>query len=324
MPEYEVLGIGAPIIDLILRVDHAHLEKISAGKHGMQVVDYPTLKKIIAESGVSPTRTAGGSGANTIRGLAHLGHKTAFLGRIGSDLEGRFFLKTIKSVQISPLLLESETPTAQVVCLVTPDGERTMRAFLGASAEFTEKDLKPEFFKGVSLVHIEGYQLLKGETVLHAMEMAKAANARVSFDLGSYELVEDFKDTIVKLVTKYVDVLFANQQEIQGLTKMPPEKGCALLTDLCETSVVMLGSEGCIVGRGEEQTRFPAFKVPVIDTTGAGDLFASGFLHGYLKGRSMKECARLGALSGAAAVQVHGTDLSLDMWEAIAREMERG
>lgn len=321
MPEYEVLGIGAPIIDLILRVDHDHLEKIQEERHGMRVVDFASLRRIVAEAEVLPSRMAGGSCANTIRGLAQLGHKTAFLGKVGRDTEGKFFAKTLKSANIVPLLLESDTPTAQVACLVTPDGERTMRAFLGASEEITEKDLKLEYFQGASLVHIEGYQLLKGDTVLHAMELAKAAHAKVSFDLGSFELVNTFKDTIVKLITLYVDVLFANRHEIQMLTKMPPEKGCALLTDLCETSVVMLGNEGCIAGRGEEQIQFPAVKVQVVDTTGAGDLFASGFLHGYLKGLPLKECARLGVISGAAAVQVQGTDLSQDDWDAVAKEM---
>lgn len=320
--EYDVIGIGAPVIDQILPISEEYLSQIPGNKGGMIAVDYESFLKIVAGSKAEALLIIGGSSSNTIKGLAQLGQKCAIIGKIGSDLAGKKFLESMLALGVTPLFLQSSSPTGQVACLVTPEGERTFRSFLGASSEMKADELIPEQFEKARLVHIEGYTLLAGTSLTQrAMELAKNANAKVSFDLASFEIVHDYKETIIDLISRHVDVLFANVEEIKALTGLPPEKGCSILKDICETVVVLAGKQGCWVGHRESIIYQPAFSVETIDTTGAGDLFASGFLHGYLTGQSLEECARFGAITGAAVVQVLGTDIPLKKWEEVKSKL---
>lgn len=321
--KYDILGIGSPFIDHIIRVPEVFLEQVPGAKGGMVVVDFKTLSTLIDKSGVSPIMIAGGSGANTTRGLAHLGHRCALAGRIGKDNAGKHFLEKMRLLNISSCLIFTPTPTAQAVCMITPDGERTMRSFLGASQEMKAEDLIPDMFSGVSLVHIEGYSLLNGNLTERAMHLAKEAGARISFDMGSFEVVKAHKKRIIDLIANYVDVVFANSEETRSLTELNPEQGCGALSDICETAVVLIGAEGSWVGRGSKKVHCPANKVKAIDTTGAGDLFASGFLHGFLEQRKLEECGRFGALTGGAVVQVQGVEISAEGWDSIKREIAK-
>lgn len=319
---HEIIGIGSPFIDHIIEVSEELLTQIPGAKGGMVAVDYQTLIQLLADmGGHQPALILGGSGANTIKGLANLGHRCALIGRIGRDVMGKRFLEHLEEIGVTSFLQHSDTPTAQVVCLVTPDRERTMRSFLGASQEMTGKDLDPAVFKGARLVHIEGYSLFKESLTQRAMELAKEAGAKISFDLGSFEVVQAFQSTIIELLARYVDIVFANVDETRQLTRLDPEKGCGVLSDLCSTAVILAGKEGCWIGNRNRQIKVPAFPVEPIDSTGAGDLFASGFLHGYLQGRSLEECARYGALAGAAVVQVFGVNLTPEHWQQLKTKM---
>lgn len=319
MTNYEVLGIGSPFVDYIIAIDEDFLRHVPGNKGGMVVVDYRTFLAIITKSGAEPIIIAGGSGANTIKGLANFGHPCAIVGKIGSDDAARRFLESMKTLNVIPLFKKTETPTAQAVCLITPDGERTMRSFLGASQEMSQRDLDPNLFNGVKLVHIEGHSLHNEQLTQEAMKLAKNAGAKVSFDLGSFEVVDAHRQRIIDLLSRYVDIVFANRDEIRSLTRLDPDKGCSVLKDMCETAVILLGKEGCIVGSGYKQVNCPAFPVEPLDTTGAGDLFASGFLHGYLRNMPLEECARFGALAGAAVVQVQGVEIPSHGWEKIKK-----
>lgn len=314
---HDVLGIGSPFVDHIIEITDAYLARLAGEKGGMSPVDYNTLHRIIQESNATPLIMYGGSGANTIKGLANLGHQAALFGKVGVDPAGKKFLEKIHTLNIKSYLKVTDTPTAQAVCLITPDKERTMRSFLGASQEVSQHDLNPELFHNVKLVHIEGYQLLNEGVVKRTMELAKAAGAKISFDLGSFEIVHKHSDEILRLLTDYVDILFGNEAEIHALTQLSPERGCRILKDLCHTVIVLLGSKGCIVGRESVQIHTPAIPAKPIDTTGAGDLFASGFLHGFLEGRSLEQCAYLGTLAGASVVEILGVDIPPQMWADI-------
>jgi sugar/nucleoside kinase (ribokinase family) len=316
-----VLGIGSPIIDLVLFVDDPFLIEISAHKGGMEIIDYHTLHRILEKSGQSPVPISGGSCSNTLKGLAHLGQTCSMIGRIGKDSLGQHFEQTMHSLQIRTHFSSSKTPTGQAACLITPDGERTFRTYVGAGAELRGKDLDPNLFKGVQLVHIEGYTLLCEDLTEKAMSLAKEADAKVSFDLASFELAESHREPIIDLLTKYVDVVFANELETLTLTGLFAERGCAVLKDICETVVVLQGDKGCWIGRGPVQIHCPAFPVNPIDTTGAGDTFASGFLHGYLQRAPLEECARFGAVAAREVVQVLGTEIPKEIWDRIKTTM---
>lgn len=324
LPPHEIVGVGAPIIDYILNVSEEYLEQVPGAKGGMVVVDHSTLTEIVGNSKVKPSQFLGGSSANTIRGLTHLGRSCLFIGKVGEDISGRQFQEGFAALKIGTLLSTSKTPTSQVACLITPDKERTMRSFLGASKELKPDDINPQAFEGAKLVHLEGYTILNLPIAKRAMQLAKEANAKVSFDLGSFEVAETYRDVLIPLLSKYVDVLFANHEEVRSLTQLDPEKGCAFLKSLCEVSVVLMGEKGCWVGSGSRQVYCPAFAVRTLDTTGAGDFFASGFLHGYLKGLPIEECARYGSLTGAAVVGTHGVEIPSQGWDTILQKMNEG
>ena len=283
------------------------------------MIDAATFRRIIDQSKAAVTLCAGGSCANAIKGLSRLGHSCGLLGKVGNDEAGKSFSKTMREMGIVPSLIPGQTSTGQVIALVTPDGERTMRDFLGASQEMRPEDLHPGAFEGVKWVHIEGYMLFREGVAERAMQLAKEAGARVSFDLANYELVHQYKETIISLVSKYVDLLFANQVETYALTKRDPQRACALLNDLCEVAVVSMGIEGCWIPDGEKVLHCPAYPVKPVDSTGAGDLFAAGFLHGYLTGKPLPLCAHFGAKVAAEVVQVLALSPSRHLDQATAR-----
>lgn len=319
--EYEILGLGAPLIDQVIEVKDHFLEQVTGFKGGMQLINYSTLLTILKSSGTVPSITTGGSSANTIKGLANLGRQCAIVGKIGTDEMGKKIMKMLKEHGIKSLCLQTSTPTGQVLCLITPDRERTMRTFPGASKEMSPNDLNPGMFEGVRLVHIEGYTILNEGLAARAMELAKAAGAIVSFDLASFEIVNTYKRQLVNLLSKHVDILFGNAQETYALTGAEPHKACKLLKDLCDISVVLMGRAGCWVGHENETFLCPAFPVEVVDTTGAGDFFISGFLHGYLQGHSLEECARYGSILGSAIVGVKGAELPSHLWDKIKSQL---
>ncbi len=319
---YEILAVGAPLIDHVISIDDGYLQSIKAKKGSMQTVDFRTFRRIVLLAKTEVNLRMGGSSANTVKGLAQFGHASAFIGKIGEDPISETFIKSLQKSNVKSLLLRSSTsPTGQVACLISPDGERTFRDFLGASRELTGNDLKPEWFTGVKLAHIEGYTLMNEDLTEHAMRLAKQAGAKVSFDLSNFEIVEQYREPIVHLLSHYVDIVFANADETRALTQRDPEKGCALLKDLCPLSVVLMGSEGCWIGSGLEMLRCYAYPEVPVDTTGAGDLFAAGFLHGYLTGQSLSTCAHYGALAGAAVVKVFGADIPDEVWDRIRNEI---
>lgn len=315
---YSILGIGAPIVDYIVEADNAFIKNAGGEKGGMELISFPRFQQLLAQSPTTPIIIAGGSATNTIKGLANLGHSCALSGKISHDPAGKLILKTLKRLSILPLHVYTETPTGLALCMITPDRERTMRTYVGAFSEMKGDDLKPHWFKGVKLVHIEGYTLLNEDLTERAMHLAKEAGALVSFDLASFEIATRFKERIVHLLVRYVDILFANQFEAETFTGVSdPEKGVEILKDMCDTAVVFMGHEGGWAANRTEKLRYPAFMANPIDTTGAGDLFASGFLHGILNKHPLAKCAHLGAQTASAVVGVYGTEIPEDKWSIL-------
>ncbi len=314
---YDIIGIGAPVVDHIIRVEEEYVQSLEGGKGGMVIINYHTLSEILDQFHGESTLMSGGSGSNTIKGLANLGNQCALWGKIGQDVIGHTYTESIQEHGVFPLMLHSKTPTAHALCLVTPDGERTMRTYLGASQEMCADDLDPAIFEGVKLVHFEGYNLLKGDLPEKGMALAKEHGALVSLDLASYEIVNMNKERLLNLIKSSVDIVIANADEAWALLGLPPEESCHALKDLCEVAVVLFGEGGCWVGKDDEVIHGKPFPAHPVDTTGAGDLFASGFLHAYLQEWSIEECARLGNQTGSAVVQVLGAEIPPVSWEQI-------
>lgn len=321
--EFHVIGVGSPCMDVLVNVEDSFIQSLG-NKGGSQQVDLETIHAIIDQTKWHTTRiVAGGSCANAIKGLAGFGHPCAFLGKIGDDDFGRQFVKNLKRWNIIPLISQSADSGTQVcLCLITADGERTMRCYPGASADVSSEELHSETFKNISLVHFEGYSLYGKDKnyVPKAMQLAKEHHALVSLDLSSFELVKIFKEKIEELLTNYVDIVFANADEVKALTGLDPYEGCVKLKEICPIAVVMMGKNGCYVGSGDNIIHSSAYPIHVLDSTGAGDLFASGFLHGILKKCPLEECARLGNKAGASVCETVGAEIPLHKWRDLREE----
>lgn len=314
---YRVLGIGHACMDLVLPVSEDFLTQIPGEKGGAQGISFEKLTEIISASSTQPLLATGGSCANTIKGLAGLGEKCAFLGHIGNDALGEHFIQYMKNLGVVGLFSKSIRPTTQVLCLITPDGQRTMRFCIGCSDEMTGDHLYPDYFKNTKVIHMDSYNMRNGNLMESVMQLAKKEQATISIDLSSFEIIRQFHEPLTKLIVQYVDIVFANADEIKALTGLEPFEGCLKLQEMCPIAVVLLGKRGCLVGHEGKVIESPAFPTNIVDSTGAGDLFASGFLYGYLQGYPLTKCARIGNRMGSAIVEVQGAELPLEKLQMI-------
>lgn len=229
----------------------------------------------------------------------------------------------LKENNVTVLKVEDELlPSGRLACLITPDKNRSFFSSPGAGNAFCPADLNSLYFKEAKLVHLDGYSLRNSGLVEEAMKLAKAHGARISFDPGCFQLIREHKELILRLLEEYIDIFFANEDEIQELLNMPPDEGCKTLSRLVPIAVVLQGNRGCLVGSNEKVLSVPVRTVSVVDTTGAGDLFASGFLYGLLQGYSLAKCAQIGNLLGSSVIQHVGAEIPASNWPSILEYIE--
>lgn len=321
----KILGIGNALVDILTRLKNDELlEKYSLQKGVMQLVAHDFIKDLLDATLHLPKKlSSGGSAANTIHGLARLGIPTAFMGKIGNDEFGKIFLDDMKESQIEPLLYYSLSPTGRAFTMISPDGERTFATFLGASIELLEDDIDSDVFKGYDLLHIEGYLVQNHRLIEKCVRLAKKNHLKVSLDLASHNIVNAHKEFLRGLVEEYVDIVFANDEEATALTGKSPEEAVHEISSDCDIAVVKLGEMGSIVKKGNEHYTIKAIKARCIDTTGAGDLYAAGFLYGLITGKDLLWCGNAGSLLSSRVVEVMGAKLEENQWEEIKRELAR-
>jgi len=311
-----VLGIGPATIDLLIRVDEEFLAQQTTIKKGGSNPSNPeSIEKVLQSSCLVPTIVPGGSAANTIRALAKLGERCAFCSCVGEDAYGNLFCQNMQDIGIEDRFSKSFSySTSHVLCLITPDSQRT---FLGFDQKVDGLIPSAKTFENLKWVHVEARLLRIGFSVEKIMQLAKESEARISIDLSSYELVNEYRDVLLNLISSYVDIVFCNEDEIQALTNLPADEGCLKIQTLCPIVVVTKGVRGCLIGYQNELYDIPTFPAKAIDTTGAGDLFTGGFLYGYLNGYPLTSCGRIGNRLGSAIVEVVGAELPEDRWGAI-------
>ena len=317
---YKILGVGSPILDILVNVDESFLRHVPGAKGGMELVDQKTIANILAQTTGSPLQAPGGSAANTIYALSKLGVATGLLGKLADDDNGKFYLKNYAAAggDTSRIKKSATTPTGTCLCLVTPDSQRTMRTCLGAAADMTLDDVTPDDFRGYTHAHVEGYMLFNKPLTAKILDLATKAGLTISLDLSSFEVVRANKDTLGTLIEKHVDILFANEDEAKEyLGRHDPEAFINTFKDVCDIVAVKLGKDGAIVKTPSEKARISAMTVDAIDTTGAGDLWQAGFLYGLLKGKPLETCGHYAAILGAEIVTVMGAHLSEDAWRKI-------
>lgn len=305
-------------MDIIVHVQDAFLHKHRLEKGSVAPAGLDTIKRLIDESHSFATHTPGGSCANVMRALARLGWNCSLTGKIGNDELGDILLKDLDQYAIVSDYHKTDQPTGCVLCLVTPDGERTMRDYLGASATMCGKDLAQNLFKNTSHVHIEGYSLFNEGVTKTAMEKAHQAKNTVSFDLANFKIVQRYKESILELLTQYVDIVFCNAQEAEALLELSAEESCKKLSKLCNHAIVTMGKRGSWVAHINQIIHIPAIPVKhVLDTTGAGDLYSAGYLDGFLKGLPIEKCGKQGAFLAAEVLTQEGAVLPSDRWPVV-------
>lgn len=315
-----ILGIGSALVDILTQVpDETIMNELGLPKGSMTYVKADDIVRIgerLAQQ-YGNQRASGGSAANTMSGLARLGVEAGFLSKIGKDEVGEFFKKQMLDTNVQPQLLTTDTPSGRVIALVTPDGERTFATCLGAAAEMRPDDITPELFDGWDILYVEGYLVANPNMLRKVVETAKAKGLTIAIDLASYNVVEESRDFLMDLVNNYVDIVFANEKEAFALTGMEPEAALHFIADRCQIAVVKVGAKGAFVQRGQEVVSIPPMEAHVVDTTGAGDMWAAGFLAGWVKGESLQRCGMMGAIVAKNIIEVVGAKMDDARWKKI-------
>lgn len=313
----KIIGIGNALVDVMTIVpDETYLTRFSLPKGSMTLVDgirSAEIKKTTAS--MKSTLASGGSAGNTMYGLGLMGVNASFIGKVGRDDLGVFYEKDMIDAGLLPVLMRSPvSPTGTAVGLVTPDSERTFATHLGAATELTPDELKNIFFKGYDILYLEGYLIFNLPLVEQACRMAKKNNMCIAIDLASFNVVADMLPNFRHIIQKYADIVFANEDEARAFTGLSPREAVEEISKKCSIAVVKVGAEGSWIKRGDEIIRVGALKVNAVDTTGAGDLYAAGFLYGLSHGFSLDKCGIFGAILAGKVIEVVGARMPEEKW----------
>ena len=316
-----IVGMGSALVDILIHEKDEFLKKTGAVKGGMILVDKETIERTLALSSENASIVPGGSACNTIVGIGRLGGAARFVGKCGNGNMGELILNDLKKQNVEPVLFRSDLPTGRVLSIITPDAQRSMFTYLGASAETRPEDISEKLFKDAAVVHIEGYLLFNPDLIQAVMTAAKSAGARISLDLASFTVVKESKKLLDQLVDSYVDVLIANEDEACAFTGFSDEHlAIEALSDQADVAVLKVGPRGSYVSHAGSTIAIKSMgDGNALDTTGAGDLWAAGFLYGLVKGYSLEKCGRLGSACGHEVCQVVGANIPDEGWERIKR-----
>lgn len=308
-----VAGIGSALVDILVRESDAFLERIGAVKGGMVYVAPERIDEA-ADAAKNPARIVpGGAACNTAMGVARLGGSARFVGKAGAGPMADFYEDRLREAGVDPVLFRSASaPTGRVLSVVTPDAQRSMLTSLGAAAEMTPEEVTPDCFEGVAVAHVEGYLIFDPNLIRAALSAARTAGARVSLDLASFTVVESAGPLLEELVDGRVDILMANEDEARVFAGTnDPDAALARMAERAPVAVLKLGARGSAIAAEGRVHRIPPASGagPVVDTTGAGDLWAAGFLYGLVHGLSPEECGALGSLCGYEVCRVMGAEI---------------
>lgn len=317
--KYKVVGIGNAIVDVLVNVGDDFLKKHNLRKGAMRIVDEFEIEKLYS-SVKAIKQVSGGSAANTIAALASLGNPVAFIGRVGDDILGRVFEEDLKSLGVEYCISKKDCgrPTACCVVLTTPDAQRTMNTFLGVSGYLGPDDINGDVISQSKITYLEGY-LWDSKEARRAFEkairIASETGGKISLSLSDSFCVERHRDEFLNLIRNHVDILFGNEEEIKSLFKTRNIKSAlSRCAEFKKIWVITRSEKGSIVLFNGKENTVPAEKnVKIIDTTGAGDLYAAGFLHGFARGMSPEKCGRMGSVIAAEIISQFGARLETSL-----------
>lgn len=325
----KVLGIGNALVDLIVHIeDDRFLDEFGLEKGSMTLVDHQKMNAIlekVVSLNLNIVKSSGGSGANTIHGFSQLGGKAGYIGKIGNDDYGSFFRQYMEANNICATLFTGKADSGKSVVLVSKDSERTFATYLGAAVELQAEDLTPEPFQGYDYFHLEGYLVQNYALVERAVQLARDAKCQISIDLASFNIVRANYDFLHSIVDRYVDIIFANGEEAREYTgKNDPEEALDCLVSNsectnCKIAVVKIGKDGALVKEKNKKHKIDPIPVRCIDTTGAGDLYASGFFYSLASGQPVDICGKIGAIVAGKIIEVIGAKMGTESWNEVKR-----
>jgi sugar/nucleoside kinase (ribokinase family) len=316
-----IVGIGSALVDILTHEDEDFLAKTGAAKGGMILVAKEDIERILAISSGTPKVVPGGSACNTVVGIGKLGGKARFVGKCGKGDMGKLIENGLRRHHVDPALLRSESPTGRVLSIITPDAQRSMFTYLGASAETRPEEISVKCFENAAIVHVEGYLLYNPDLIQAALRAAKEAGAKISLDLASFTVVEKSKELLAQLVRNYVDILIANEDEAEAFCGCRDERlALEALSRSVEIAVLKVGARGSYISHaGSIMAVNPIGDGNALDTTGAGDLWAAGFFFGLVEGYPLEKCGQLGSACGYEVCQVIGANIPDDGWQRIKK-----
>jgi sugar/nucleoside kinase (ribokinase family) len=319
-----VLGIGNALIDVLINItDDAVLQKFGLPKGSMTLVD-AILSAEIKKETKNSTRSiqTGGSAANTVHGIAKLGGKCGYIGKISADEFGNFYLEDFRNNKINTHFFYSETGTGHATGLISPDSERTFGTYLGAAMELTAEEMTHEIFRDYGILHIEGYLVQNHALIEAAMRIAKENGLLVSIDMASFNIVEANIDFLHRIIREYVDIVFANEEEATSLTGKNPEEALLEIAEMCSIAVVKLGAHGSLIKSADLIIRIDAISAKSIDTTGAGDIYAAGFLYALTENLDLEIAGKIGSLLAGNVVEIIGAKIPEETWNKLLPQIE--
>ena len=323
----DLVGVGNAIVDIVTNIDDEFLKKNRLQKGSMNLINLENSVKILRDCKIIK-QISGGSAANTVVSLASLGNKVEFIGRIKDDKFGNFFSKDIKEsgASFNSKYVETKESSAHSIILITPDAQRTMCTYLGASTEFEPDNINYESIKASKFLYLEGYlwdSELAKQAFIKAAKIAKESKTKIILSLSDSFCVDRHRESFLNLINDYVDILFCNEEELKSLFKgIDFEKGKTEIKSLCELTAITLGEKGSLIV-SKDKTEFinPFLFGKAIDTTGAGDIFAGGFIHGLINNLSLNECGKIGSICAGHIVTQLGSRSNINLKKLIGENI---
>ncbi|MBX2810247.1 MAG: adenosine kinase [Myxococcales bacterium] len=313
MSDLNVTGIGNAIVDVLTQTDDAFISEHNLNRGSMTLIDAHDAERLFASMPAAKKAVSGGSAANTLAGLASLGGRGAFIGKVANDALGEAFRGDIRALgtRFDTEPLKNGAPTARCLIFVTPDAQRTMNTYLGACVELDPSDVDEETIKASQVTYLEGYLWdppKAKEAFLKASAIAHSMNRKVSLSLSDPFCVHRHRESFQALIRGHIDILFANEAEANALFETDDiAQAAAELTKHCSLVAITRGDKGSIILTGDQQYEVPASPIrQLVDTTGAGDLYAAGFLYGYCNGKSPAEAAEIASISASEIISHFG------------------
>ena len=323
----DLVGIGNAIVDIVTNIDDEFLKRNFLEKGSMNLINLENSGRILKDCKIIK-QISGGSAANTVVSLANLGNNVEFIGRIKNDKFGNFFSKDIKQsgASFNSKYVETKESSAHSIILITPDAQRTMCTYLGASTEFEPNNINYESIKMSKYLYLEGYlwdSELAKQAFIKAAKIAKESKTKIILSLSDSFCVDRHRESFLNLIKNFVDILFCNEEELKSLFQVVNLDQCETeIKSLCELTAITLGDKGSlIVNKNKTDLIKPFVFGKAIDTTGAGDIYAGGFIHGLIKNLSLNDCGQIGSICAGHIVTQIGSRSKINLKKLISENI---